>query len=463
MTRPSLDTTATETAHPTSTTTERDLPTERATPTTAGKTRDDGSSPASDDAEVAPRRSLALLRDRSFGPYFLGKIVSTIGVWIHNIAAAILVWELTRSALLVGAVSVGQFLPQLFLAPWSGAQADRGDRRRQLILGRLVTVVGSGGLALWIALVGVEGSAGAAAVIAAALVVGIGFALGAPAMNALIPALVQPKELPAAIALGSLPMTIARSAGPALGALLVMTAGPAITFTIAALTGLAFTVVIALIPIRDVPRPASEDTSVRAGWRYLRADAGMSALMLGVVTIGVGADPVITLTPAIADQLGQGSAFVGTLASAFGIGAAAGFLGLSRMQTWFGLPRLGVTGLVGLGLGMLGAAVAPTPLTAIVAFGMAGTGMAFALTSLTTMIQQQVPEELRGRVMALWGVAFLGSRPISAGITGALADATSVLVSLLLVAVVLFAGATVVRPSRLTPSRQRASRGSRLG
>jgi MFS family permease len=405
------------------------------------------------DADAPARRSLALLGDRTFGPYFAGKVLSTIGVWIHNIAAAILVWELTRSTLLVGAVSVGQFLPQFFLAPWSGARADRGDRRKQLIFGRMVTVVGSGGLALWIAIVGVEGTSGAVAVIGAATVVGIGFALGAPAMNALIPALVRPSELPSAIALGGLPMTIARSAGPALGAVLVATAGPAITFTVAALLNITFTVIIAVIHIRDVQRPRSSDTSVRAGWRYLRADASMSALMLGVITIGLGADPVITLTPAIADRLGEPSSFVGPLASAFGIGAAIGFLVLSRMQVWFGLPRLGVTGLLGLGIGMAALAVAPTPVTAILALGVGGLGMAFALTSLTTMIQQQVPEDLRGRVMALWGVAFLGSRPIAAGATGALTDATSVGLSLALVAGCIFAGAYIVRPRRLNPYR----------
>lgn len=405
-----------------------------------------------DDAPA--RRSFALLRDRTFGPYFLGKLLSAMGVWIHNIAAAILVWDLTRSTLLVGAVSVGQFLPQLFIAPWSGARADRGDRRRQLVLGRLVTALGSGGLAIWVGVVGVSGTSGAATVIIAATVVGIGFALGAPAMNALLPALVRPKELSSAVALGSLPMTVARSAGPALGALIVATAGPATAFAIGALLNVVFVAIIAVIHIRDVPRRPSSDTSVRAGWRYLRGDLPMSALMLGVVTIGLGADPVITLTPAIADQLAQPSSFVGTLASAFGIGAALGFLSLSRMQVWFGLPRLGVTGLLSLSFGMAALALAPTPLLAILALGIGGVGMAFALSSLTTMIQQRVPEELRGRVMALWGVAFLGSRPIAAGATGALTDATSVAVSLAAVAAVLLLGALSVRPSRLNPYRE---------
>jgi len=406
-------------------------------------------------SEAAARSSWQLLRDRTFGPYFAGKLLSTIGVWIHNIAAAILVWELTRSTLLVGAVSIGQFLPQIILAPLSGARADRGDRRRQLVVGRLISVAASGGLALWLLVAELAGTTGALVVVASATVKGIGFAIGAPAMNALLPALVRPRELSSAIALGSLPMTVARSAGPALGALLIATAGPAATFAISGALSLIFTVIIAVIHIREVPRRRVTDTSVRAGWRHLRADASLSALMLGVVTIGLGADPVITLTPAIADQLGQGSGFVGTLASSFGIGAGLGFLVLSRMQVWLGLPRLGVTGLLVLAFGMGMAAIAPVPSVAIIAFGIAGIGMAFALTSLTTLIQQQVPEELRGRIMALWGVAFLGSRPLAAGVTGAITDASSVTIALLTVTIVLLLGALSVLPHRVNPYRTR--------
>lgn len=418
---------------------------------------------ATADDELTPRGSFGLLRDRTFGPFFAGKLLSTIGVWIHNIAAAIVVWDLTRSTLLVGAVSIGQFTPQLLLAPWSGARADRGDRRKQLLAGRMVTAAGSGGLALWIWLVGIDGTSGAAVVIAAATVVGIGFALGGPAMNALVPALVRPRELPGAIALGSLPMTVARSAGPAIGALLLYSAGPAAAFGVAALLNVIFTIIIAVINIRDVPRRQSNDGSVRAGWRYLRADAGMSALMLGVVTIGIGADPVITLTPAIADRLGQASSFVGTLASSFGIGAAVGFLMLSRVRLVLGLPRLAVTGLTSLAVGMVALAITPNVIGAITAMAIGGIGMAFALTSLTTMIQQQVPEDLRGRVMALWGVAFLGSRPIAAGVSGWITDNSSVVVALVVVSVVLLLGAITVRPSRVNPYRIRATHPQRHG
>jgi MFS family permease len=427
---------------------------DRRTDTPTAPPRTDGSlgrrdQPAAPSAPEEPGRpGRALLLDRTFGPYFLGKLLSTIGVWVHNIAAAIVVWELTRSALLVGAVSVGQFLPQLVLTPWSGARADRGNRRRQIIVGRLVTAAGSIGLVIWSATVGLTGFTGAFAVILAATVVGIGFALGGPAMQSLIPALVRPAELPTAIALSSVPFTIARASGPAIGAVLVTTTGPTLAFGIAAATNLLFAVIIWRLPIRRVERKPSSDGRVRAGVRYVRDHRAMLSLLVGVAAIGVGADPVITLTPSVAERLGVGSGFVGVQASSFGVGAGLAFLVLGRARLWLGLHRLGTVGLVTLAVGLATLAVAPAPWVAIAALLIGGAGMTFALTSLTTLVQQQVPEELRGRVMALWSVAFLGSRPLTAGITGAVADATSVVAALLLVVAVLAVGAVVARPSR---------------
>ncbi|MEX0705582.1 MAG: MFS transporter [Nitriliruptoraceae bacterium] len=405
--------------------------------------------------QAVGRSQLRLLGDPTFGPFFGGKLFSTMGVWIHNIAAAIIVWDLTRSTMLVGAVSVAQFLPQIVLAPYTGGLADRGDRRRQLVAGRIVGFLGSGGLALWSMNNGLTTTVDAYVTILAGLVVGIGFAIGLPAMHALLPALVEPEELPTAIALNSLPMTIARAGGPALGALLLASAGATATFLVAAGANLVYAVILAVIRIREVARRRSADRSMLAGWRHARSDAPMMVLLLGILMTGIGTDPVVTLSPAIADQLGRESSFVGVLASAFGIGSAVGFVTLRRMQVWLGLRRLGVIGMIGMAAGFLlvGISALPTmaqpPLT-VVALLVGGLGMAYALTSLTTLMQQRVPDELRGRVMALWGIAFLGSRPLSAAMSGTLADLVSVEVALAVVIVVLLVGARLVhREQRL--------------
>jgi MFS family permease len=405
------------------------------------------------DVAATPRGSLGLLVDPVFGPFFAGKLLSTAGIWIHNIVAAILAFQLTRSAFVVGLVSVAQFAPQLLFAPLSGAMADRGDRRKQLVLGRLIAAAGSGGLASWIALVGVDGLPGAAPVVGAALVVGIGFVVGGPAMHALLPTLVRPGELAAAIALNSVPFTVARAGGPALGALVAASAGPEFAFAIAAAANLAFGGVMVWLPIggRPVQEPGA-DRSARAGLRHLKVDPTLVLLLVGVGAIGIGADPAITLTPPLSDGFGRGSELVGVFASSFGVGAGLAFLVLSRARRLLGLPRLGTVGLALLAMGMLALTVTPVPSLAVLAFGTGGAGMTFSLTSLSTQMQERLPDGLRGRVMALWSVAFLGSRPFAAAVNGAIADAWSVEAALVVVAALLLVAAWLCRPGRLAPS-----------
>lgn len=403
-------------------------------------------------AHGPPRGALQLVVDPVFGPFFVGKLLSTTGIWIHNIVAAILAYQLSRSALVVGLVSVAQFLPQLLFAPLSGALADRGNRRLQLVLGRLVAAVGSGALAIWIFVVGVDGLPGAAPVVGAALVVGIGFVIGGPAMHALLPTLVRHGELAPAIALNSMPFTIARAGGPAIGASVASSVGPEFAFGIAALTNLAFAVVVIFLPIggRTTTEPGA-DRSVRAGIRHLKVDPTLLLLLIGVGSIGVGADPAITLTPPLSDELGRGSELVGVFASSFGVGAGVAFMVLGPARRWLGLPTLGPAGLLLMAVGMLALTVTPEQWMAVGAFGIAGAGMTLSLTSISTLIQERLPDSLRGRVMALWSVAFLGSRPFAAAANGAIADVWSVEAALVVVAAVLVAAAWACRPGRLRP------------
>ncbi|MCC5948588.1 MAG: MFS transporter [Nitriliruptoraceae bacterium] len=406
--------------------------------------------PATPSATTPPARSSwQLLADPTFGPFFLGKLLSTVGIWIYNIVAAILAFELSGSAFVVGLVSVAQFGPQLLFAPLSGAMADRGDRRRQLILGRVIAASGAGGLSIALWVLGVDGLPGAWPVVLAAFVVGVGFVIGGPAMNALIPALVPRHELATAIAVNSIPFTVARAGGPAIGALIAATTGPALAFAIAAAANLVFAAVLIPLDITTRAPRSGGDRRVRAGVAYLRVDRGITPLLIGVAVVGIGADPVITLTPSLAASLGGGSTLVGTFASAFGIGAGALFVVLTRVRNWLGLERLAVVGLGMLAGGLALAAASPyVPLT-VAGFVLGGAGMTASITSLSTQLQVRLPEELRGRVMALWSVSFLGSRPFAAAFNGSLSDATTPGIAMAVVAVIVLAGAWWCRPTRM--------------
>ncbi len=382
-----------------------------------------------------------------FGPYFGGKILSTLGIWIHNVVAAIVVYEMSGSALVVGAVSVAQFGPQIVFAPFFGAAADRGNRQSQIVVGRVVSAIGSGGLALALAILGVDGIPGPWVVVLAALIVGIGFVIGGPAMLAIIPSMVRPSELASAVALNSVPPSLSRAAGPAVGAIVATATSPAIAFGIAGLMHLAFAYVVFRLPIPTARVETTSDGSTRQGMAYLRRDRSAVLLLVGITAIGFGADPAITLTPTISDALGRGSSLVGLLASSFGVGAAIGLPLFTSLRKIWGLPVMGTLGLVLLATGNAVVGVAGSRVILVLAFCLAGIGMSLAVSGLTTQLHQRVTEEYRGRIMGVWSVAFLGSRPIAAAINGALADAASHFWAFVFVAGIVATAAWLVRPA----------------
>lgn len=403
---------------------------------------------AASTSESPPRSYVGLLRDPVFGPFLVGKLLVTAGMWAHSIAAALLIFEQTRSATLVGAVSIAQFLPQLLLTFWTGAAADRGDRRRQLVAGRLVTAAGSATVLVLLTTTGATGTAAATVLIACTVVVGIGNAIGTPAMHALVPSMVRPDELPAAVAMNSMPHTVGRVVGPVIGATLVGVAGPGV-FLITAAANVVFALVL-----RRLRLTAGVGTAPRArgatweGVRHVRGDRRVRRALVGVGLVGLGADPVITLTPSLADQLGAHPSFVGTLASSFGIGAAAGYAVL-RVTARVAPEVRGPVSLLVMGVATAAAGAGSTSV-AVVAFALAGGAMSCSLTSFTTGIQQQVPDAIRGRVMALWSLAFLGSRPVAAAVNGAVADRSSAATALVVAGAGLTVGALATLTARGT-------------
>ncbi len=405
--------------------------------------------PSPEEGDPPARSMWRVLFDPVYGPFFLGKLLATFGMWINNVVAAIVAFQMTHSALMVGVISIVQFVPQTLLAPLSGALADRGDRRRQLIVGRIISASGSIVLGVWILVVGVEGLPGIAPVLGATLVVGIGYTIGHPAMHSLVPALVRPQELATAIALSSMPFTVARAVGPAIGALVASTAGPGYAFLMAAAGNLAFALL--LIPLKVGGRDPSRrkaDATVRAGFAYLGRHVDLMLLLMGVVAISFGADPVLTLTPAIAAEFGAGSSGVGVMVSSFGVGAALALFMIRRLQRRLGIGQAATLGLLLMGVGNVGVAASGTLVIAAASFAVAGVGMSVALPSLSTQLQQRVSDEFRGRVMALWIVAFQGTRPLAALMSGGLADATSTQVSLCSMATVVAMVAWLCRPAR---------------
>lgn len=402
-------------------------------------------------ATPAPRGVTRLLFAPVVGPFFWGKLLSTSGIWIHNIVAAIVAFQITGSALVVGAVSAVQFIPQLLLSPLSGKLSDSSGPRRQIVLGRLIIGVGSCGLAAWIWLVGgVEALPGAAPVIGSSLVVGLGLVLSGPPMQAIVPDLIRPGEMSAAMALNSVPMTVGRAAGPALGALVAATASPELAFLIAGAAEIAFAVVVQLLIARPRRcRPRDADLSVRASLRHLRRDPPSALLLVGIAAAGFGADPALTLAPSLTEALGGGPHLVGWLTSSCGIGAGIGFLAFNLARRRARLPILASAGLTTTALGLTATSFSASTPWALSSLIVAGIGLTLSVTSISTLLQDRTPDVLRGRIMAYWFAAFLGARPFAAALNGFLADAVSVNTALLVTSAFVVVAAAMCRPSKL--------------
>ncbi|MCU1432677.1 MAG: putative transporter [Actinotalea sp.] len=407
------------------------------------------SSSEPDDAPP-PRRWLRLLIDPLFGRYFLGRLLSSTGIWIHSITAAVLTYSLTRSALMVGLVSVAQFLPQVLFAALTGSMADRGNRKRQVMAGRLVVTAGCLGLAIWLWVAGTDAAGTSWIIVGSALVVGIGFVTGGPAMHAMVPALVKPSEIASAVTLNMLPVTLARAVGPAIGVWIALYMGSATAFAVAAACNVAFVVLLAGVAVPQEKKDPGSDTSMRAGLAHLRRDPVATTLLVGVAAIGLGADPAITLAPSLSAEMGYGTLHTGTFAAAFGAGAGLAFPLIPLLRRQVGLAWSSTLGLLLIPAGLVALVFVSTPWAAVPGFALAGLGMTMGLTGLSAQLQQRVPDGLRGRVMALWSVGFLGSRPFAAALNGAMADLVSLQAALLLVAVLMLGAVWLCRPSNLS-------------
>jgi MFS family permease len=403
-------------------------------------------------APVGPRAAWHVLSSRDFGPYFWGNAISSSGSWFHNLAASLLVYRLTGSELLLGVLNFSQFAAILLLSPWAGAAADRFDRRRLLIAAEVAATL----LSTTLAGVAFAGHANEWVVIGFTLGLGIASAVAAPAQAALVSGLVRPDELPTAVALNSMTFNLARAIGPALAALAVVTVGIPAAFAINSASYLAL--VVALLVVSPRPQLRSTSPKLRESLRLVRSDRSLLAYLLVVAAVGYASDPVNTLAPAFAEAFGRADTAAGFIVGAFGAGAVTAALVVAG-RTAGSRGRMAVT-LTLLGGGGVGFSLSPWLPLGFVFLFVAGFGYLASNTSATTRLQLGVEESQRGRIMALWSIAFLGVRPLASLLDGLVADLVSVRAAGVVLAVPALAGAAFLVTSRARGASFRRRRAS---
>jgi MFS family permease len=369
---------------------------------------------------TGPAAALRLIGDRNFGPYFVGNASSASGTWFQNLAASLFVYRHTHSPFLLGVLQFTNFVPVLLLAPWAGSVADRFDRRRVVLLSQLAAT----SLSAVLAALAFAGLARVWVVMACGLGLGVVSAYSAPASQALISDLVTRADLQSAVALNSMTYNLARAVGPALAALSVRKLGIPASFAINA--GSYLVLVAGVLVVRPAPqrRASRAETRLRESLRLVRGQPRLMAFLLIVTAVGFASDPVNTEAPAFAHAFGHPDTDAGYLIGAFGAGAvAAAFLLAGRVA---GSRRRMLATLLLLGIGIVGFSVTPWLEVALGFLAVAGFGYLASNTHASSRLQLEVAEHQRGRIMALWSVAFLGLRPVASLADGAIAGAFGV-------------------------------------
>ncbi|MEI2638947.1 MAG: MFS transporter [Microthrixaceae bacterium] len=365
---------------------------------------------------LAAGETFASLRNRNFRLFFVGQTISQVGNWLTLITQTLLVLNLTHSGTALGMLTAAQFAPVLVLGPFAGLVADRSDKRRLLVITQALAMLQSFALAA----VAVLDRPPVSAIFAIALVGGVVTAFDNPARRSFVVEMVPVEQVNNAVSLNSALMTGSRVVGPALAGLLVVTVGFAWTF---AADGISYVAVIAgLVMMRSSelrPAPIVEKAKgqVREGIAYARSMPVLWVPLVMMAIVGTFAFNFSVTFPVFVTRTLHGTESTFTiLFSWLSVGSLLGALAVARRPATS--VRFVALSSVAFGVSMVGAAIAPSEAVVFVIAPIVGAASIAFMTSSTAIVQTESDPSMRGRVLALQSMVFLGSTPIGGPIVG---------------------------------------------
>ena len=366
------------------------------------------------------RATFSSLRQRNYRLFFIGQGISLAGTWMQGVGQSWLVIQLTNSGYALGIAVALQFLPVLFLAPYGGVLADRFSKRRLLFITQssaaalaltLGTLVATGVIRVWMVYV-------------LAFLLGVVNSIDNPTRQTFVHELVGKETLRNAVTLNSLEVNLSRVIGPAIAGLLIASVGIAWCFFLNGISYFAVLSCLWLMTGSELHRSARVKAAkgqIREGFAYVRGNPLIFDVVLMMAIVGTLTYEFQVTLPLLAKFTFHGNAFFyAALTSATGVGAVIGGLFTAGRRT------ASVKGLtlaaVGFGVTMLAVSFAPTMIIAVLGMVLVGV-FSIAFTSLTnTILQIESAPAMRGRVMSLWSMAFLGSTLIGAPLIGWIAS-----------------------------------------
>ncbi len=362
------------------------------------------------------------LRHRNYRLFFSGQGISLVGTWITRVATSWLVYRLTGSAAVLGIVGFAGQIPTFLLAPFAGVWVDRGDRYRVLVVTQVLSMLQSFALA-WLAL---AGTITVRQIIALGAFQGLVNAFDTPARQAFVVDMVEePADLANAIALSSSMVNGARLIGPSVAGVLIAIAGEGWCFFVDGVSYLAVIGSLLLMRIRPRARRIPDKhvlADLREGFGYAFGFMPIRAVLLLLALVSLMGVPYTVLMPVIAvDVLHGGPHTLGFLMGATGVGALGGAVYLASRRSVLGLGRVIPIAAGVFGAGLVAFSASRNVVLSLVLMLVTGAGMMTQMASSNTIIQTIVREEMRGRVMAFYTMAFMGTAPFGSLLAGALA------------------------------------------
>jgi MFS family permease len=366
--------------------------------------------------------ALRAFAHRNYCLFFGGQLISLVGTWMQTVAQSWLVYRLTGSAALLGLVGFSSQIPVLLLASVGGAVADRHRRHRILVVTQTCAML----LAAVLATLTLTHQIRVWQICTIAALLGIVNAFDIPTRQAFVVEMVGKEDLVNAIALNSSMFNSARILGPALGGVLVATVGEGWCFlgnSISYLAVIAGLLAMRLATHARVAPSGSALRSIAEGFRFVWHANPIRLLLLLLGLVSLMGMPYMVLMPIFADKILHGGARgLGLLMGASGVGALTGALTLAARRSVRGLGRLVPLAAAGFGMSLIAFAFSRTFWVSAALLVPAGFCMVTEMASSNTLVQSMVPDKLRGRVMAVYSMMFMGIAPFGALMAGQLAQ-----------------------------------------
>jgi len=360
------------------------------------------------------------LRHRNFRLFFAGQFVSLTGTWMQSVAQSWLVYRMTGSVVLLGLIGFASQIPVFIFTPIGGATADRHNRHRILLLTQSAAML----LAFILAFLTLTDRVQIWHLFVIAVGFGIANAFDIPTRQAFAVDMVGKEDLINAIALNSSMFNGARIVGPAIAGILVAAVGEGWCFFGNAVSYIAVLSSLLLMKISPVVRPRAGSTisQIAEGFAYVIKTKPVLALLLLLGLVSLMGMPYAVLMPIFADQiLGGGSSTLGFLMGASGTGALIAALALASRRNVFGLGKWVVFACAGFGVSIILFSLSRDFWLSAALLVPAGFAMMTQMSSSNTLIQAMIPDDLRGRVMSVYSMMFMGMAPLGALLAGTLA------------------------------------------